>query len=138
MFINTVIICWVVANEPVSEELLICYCLDSYLCACWVIMHAFLSSAEFFSKSTFSKNSPRNTIRVSNSLDPDQGRVFLGLISVQNVCKSYQQTTLVGKQLSLTIRLQQLGQCMRFCYLSYYHIFFLSYPQACKHANTAI
>ena len=30
-----------------------------------------LSSADFFSKSTFSKTSFRNTIRVSNSLDPD-------------------------------------------------------------------
>ena len=28
----------------------------------------------FFSKSTFSKNSLRNAIRVSNSLDPDQAR----------------------------------------------------------------
>ena len=31
-----------------------------------------------FSKSTFSKNSFRNTIRVSNSLDPDQARHFVG------------------------------------------------------------
>ena len=36
--------------------------------------HAFLSSADFFSSSEllFSKNSFRNTIRDSNSLDPDQ------------------------------------------------------------------
>ena len=32
----------------------------------------------FFSKSTFLKNSFRNTIRVSNSLDPDQARHFVG------------------------------------------------------------
>ena len=31
----------------------------------------FLLSSDFFSKSTFSKNSFTNTIRVSNSLDPD-------------------------------------------------------------------
>ena len=31
-----------------------------------------------FSKSGFSKNSFRNTIRVSNSLDPDQARHFVG------------------------------------------------------------
>ena len=37
-----------------------------------------LSSADFFSKSTFLKNSFRNTIRVSNSLDPDQARPFVG------------------------------------------------------------
>ena len=36
-------------------------------------MHAFLSSAIFF-KSTFSKISFRNNIRVSNSLYPDQAR----------------------------------------------------------------
>ena len=36
--------------------------------------HAFLSSADFFSKSTFLKNSFRNTMRVSNSLGPDQTR----------------------------------------------------------------
>ena len=39
---------------------------------------AFLSSADFF-KSTFSKNSSiRNTIRVSNSLDPDQAQHSVG------------------------------------------------------------
>ena len=38
-------------------------------------MHAFLLPADFFSKLT---NSFRNTIRVSNSLDPDQARQFVG------------------------------------------------------------
>ena len=37
-----------------------------------------LSSADFFSKVTISKNSFRNTIRVSNSLDPDQDRRSVG------------------------------------------------------------
>ena len=32
----------------------------------------------FFSKSTFSKNYFRNTVRMSNSLDPDQARHFVG------------------------------------------------------------
>ena len=32
----------------------------------------------FFSKSTFSKYSFRNIFRVSNSLDPDQARRFVG------------------------------------------------------------
>ena len=31
-----------------------------------------------FSKSTFYKNSFRNTFRVSNSLDPDRARHFVG------------------------------------------------------------
>ena len=38
----------------------------------------FLSSADFFLKSTFSKNSFRNTIRVSNSLDPYQDQHSVG------------------------------------------------------------
>ena len=37
----------------------------------------FLSSADFFSKSNFSKTSFRDIIRVSNSLDPDQARHFV-------------------------------------------------------------
>ena len=37
-----------------------------------------LSSADFFPKSDFSKNSFRNTISVSNSLDSDQARHFVG------------------------------------------------------------
>ena len=42
------------------------------------VFPAFSSSADFFSKSTFSKNSFKNTIKVSNSLDPDQARHFVG------------------------------------------------------------
>ena len=41
-----------------------------------------------------------NIIRVPNSLDPDQAHILLGLIWVETVCKSYQQMTLVGKQLN--------------------------------------
>ena len=41
----------------------------------WEFFHAFLSSVDFFI-STFSKNSFRNTIRVSISLDQDQARHF--------------------------------------------------------------
>ena len=37
-----------------------------------------LSSADFFSKLIFQKNSFRNTIRMSNSLDPDQVRQIVG------------------------------------------------------------
>ena len=59
-----------------------------------------LSSADSFSKSTPSKNSFRNTIRVSNNLDPDQARHFSGLIWVQTVCKGYQQMTPLGKELT--------------------------------------
>ena len=40
----------------------------------------------------------RNNIRLSNSLDPDQVRRSVGHDLVLNVCKGYQQTTLVGKE----------------------------------------
>ena len=56
----------------------------SMLCnnSCWVILHVFLSYGDFFFfsffKLSFSKKSFRNTIRVSNSLDPDQARHFVG------------------------------------------------------------
>ena len=33
---------------------------------------------DFFSKSTFSKKSCRDTIRLSNSLDPDQAQHYVG------------------------------------------------------------
>ena len=38
----------------------------------------FLSSADFCSKLTFSTNIFKNTLRVSNSLDPDQDRHSVG------------------------------------------------------------
>ena len=41
-------------------------------CLLGKFFHAFLSSADFFSKSTLSKNYLRNTIRVSNSLNTNQ------------------------------------------------------------------
>ena len=41
-------------------------------------MYAFLSFADFFSKSTFLKNYFGNTFKVSNSLDPNQARCFAG------------------------------------------------------------
>ena len=37
-----------------------------------------------------------NTIRVPNSLDPDQSKLLSDLIWVQTVCKAYQQTTKVS------------------------------------------
>ena len=54
----------------------------SYLFAYWVILHAFMPSADFFSKLTFSKNSHKNTS------------------AYQTVCKGFQQMTLSDKQAS--------------------------------------
>ena len=40
----------------------------------WVNMYSFMSSVDVFAKILFSKHSFRNTIRVTNSLEPDQVR----------------------------------------------------------------
>ena len=55
------------AQAPISERL-------CFLGTCAY----FLSSADFFLISTFSKTSFGSTIIVSNSLDPDQARRFVG------------------------------------------------------------
>ena len=47
-----------------------------------------LLSAHFFSRNSF-----RNTIRVSNSLDSDQDRRFVGPELGPIVCKGYQEAT---------------------------------------------
>ena len=68
-----------------------------FLAPCpWVILNAYLSFADFFSKLSFSKNSFRNIIIVSTvwmEIRPDK---VLVLIWVQTVCKGYQYTTLGG------------------------------------------
>ena len=48
-----------------------------------------LSSAGFFSKLAYSKNSFRNTIRVSNSLDTDQDQHSVGPDLGTKLCKGY-------------------------------------------------
>ena len=71
--------------------------------ACWEILIFFsiLSSADFFSKFTFSNNSFRDTIKVSSSLDPDQATHSVWPDQDSTVCKGYQQMTLVGIELTL-------------------------------------
>ena len=71
---------WLTYN-PLS----ISFTLFPFLCFVWLLtlcllgnFSCFLSSADSFSKLTFSKNYFRNIIRVSNSLDPDQARRFVG------------------------------------------------------------
>ena len=51
---------------------------------CFQFLFLNLCMLLFFSKSIFSKNSFRNTIRVSNSLDPDQAKNFVGPDLVPN------------------------------------------------------
>ena len=57
---------------------IVCYISKLKLFACWEIVHAFLSSAVFFQNQLSRKKYFRNTIRVSNSLDPDQARPYVG------------------------------------------------------------
>ena len=53
-----------------------------------------------FSFSIFFSKVSRNTIRLSNSLYPDQANSLLRLVWIQTTCKGYQQTTKVvtGRQ----------------------------------------
>ena len=69
-----------------------------------------------------------NTIKVSNSLDPDQA-CSSGLIWVQTVCKGYLQMTLVDKEL---ITEELLGPSI-FCWVGRlaFPYFFLSPKSVC-------
>ena len=49
----------------------------AYLFACWEILHAFLSSADFFYLKIAFKKIFYEIPLVSNSLDPDQARQFV-------------------------------------------------------------
>ena len=51
----------------------------------------------------FFKKQNRNTIRVSDSLDPDRPDILPGLIWVHIVCNGYQLTTLTNKALKYSI-----------------------------------
>ena len=59
------------------------------------MFHALLSFADFF-KINFFKNIFLITIRVSNSLDPDQDSQNMVLNCVQTHCKNYPQTTKIA------------------------------------------
>ena len=48
------------------------------LFACWVIFHEFLSSADFFKLNIFEKILSEMPSKLSNMLDPDQARHFVG------------------------------------------------------------
>ena len=77
-------------RKRVGEQDYLTLCLKAAtLVACRYFLHT------LFSKLTFKKNHFRNTIRVSNCLDPDQDRILLVLIWVQTIGKDYQQRTKV-------------------------------------------
>ena len=66
----------------------------------YISAHVLLNLLNELVKSDKSEASFRNTISVSNSLDPDKPDILPGLIWVQTVCKGYQQTTIGGKELN--------------------------------------
>ena len=51
---------------------------EVYLTKKWAIFHALCRRLIFFLQNHISKSSFRNTIRASNSLDPDQARHYVG------------------------------------------------------------
>ena len=71
-------------------------CIHVKFFAWWVYFHVLLSSDFFFSKSSFSKNSFQNTIRVSNSLDADQARHVRPELD-PNCLQNFQHRALVGR-----------------------------------------
>ena len=71
----------------------------------YFFMFVFLSSADFFKNQLFQKilsgtSSEYQTVWIQ--IGPD---ILSGLILFQTVCKSYQQTTLVGKELGHSVLL---------------------------------
>ena len=65
------------------------------------IFHALIVVCNLFSKLTFSKNSFRNTISVSNRLDPDQDRHSFSPDLGPNCLQRKQKTPLARKELSI-------------------------------------
>ena len=81
-----------------------------------IILHAFLSSADFLQGHFLEKKLseiPSESQTVWNHIRPN---VLSGLIWVQTVCKGYQQKTLVSKELSyLTVVPTQSDSDVIFC-----------------------
>ena len=79
-----------------------CYCCLQHLTFCQLTGYFFCMIFvvfKYFPNSSFSKYSFRNTLRGTFSLIADQDRRFVGLVLVQFVCKSFQQTAQVGEEL---------------------------------------
>ena len=94
--------------------LFITLCMLAYYC--WVILHALLSSADFFKINFFSKNSSRNTITVSNSCQRSVTiRPDLGPNCLQTL-KGYQHMT---KVTASNERKSSFFQCMVILHASF-------------------
>ena len=62
----------------------------------WVVFHAFLSSADFFQNQLFLKTI---SLRVSNSLDQDQARHFVGPDLGPNFLQIFSAEDTTGRQI---------------------------------------
>ena len=100
------------------------------LCLLIFLFYIFFCCLLIFSKSTFSKNSFRNTIWVSNRFDQDQARHFFWPYLGPNCLQSYQQMTLEGKELTVCIFIDfsvensDFGKTCTFCTCNGIGIFF--------------
>ena len=90
-------------HDAISSKQIVCKIIN--LNAFWVICYAMLSSADFFQNQLFRailSGIPSEFQMVWIQTRPD---VLSCLIWVRIVCKSYQQTTLVGKELIQSVTL---------------------------------
>ena len=92
----------------------------------------FLSSAAFFSKLTFSQNSFRNTIRVSNGLDPDQDQYFVGPDLGPNCLQSLSADDISRQIVSGHVSLQPFLSSADFFQINIFKKFFQEYHQGVK------
>ena len=103
MFFYDILICDKIYAFKLTHCLCCYFCPDLYrpteLFAYWVILQAFMSPADFFQNQLFRKfisEIPNECHKDWIQIRPD---ILSGLIWVQTVCKSYQQTALEGKEL---------------------------------------
>ena len=68
-----------------------------YLFACWVILYAFLSSADFFQNQLFQKKISGIQSECQTVWIQIRPNILSGLIWHQAICKGYQQMTIVGR-----------------------------------------
>ena len=82
-----------------------------------VILHAFLSSADFFQNQLFQKILSRMPSECQTDWIQIRLDILSGLVWVHSVCKGYQQTTLVGNELIPLRTRKLLDQSCPFSFL---------------------
>ena len=77
----------------------------------------FLSSADFFQNQLFRKILSGIPSECQTDLIQIRPNILSGLIWVQSVCKGYQQTTLVGKELNAYVDVSRGARGLIFCHV---------------------